>query len=482
MKQWRGKALVLHIRIFSALALAALAAGPLAADIIVLKSGRRIEAWDIEERGDRVYYETPNGRIGLPKRLVERIEQSDAPPRWGGAGSSAIADLPEAGLPALSDADVQRVVKGQKVNQELLRQLEREAERSGSEVARLRAAAGHVLAARLRAERNELDGAGDSLRRALRFVPNHPVLLLHLASLEAEQQRYAVALDRLRQVLDDPAISFEAYRLQGWIYYQQEELERALAAWKRALEQRSDTELEAMVARAEREARAVERYRDHASGRFLLRYEGSEAGSERLVASIMEALDSMHDTLASTFNVLPNQATVVLLYPNETFYELTGTPPWVHGIYDGKIRVPIQGLTSLTARLEQVLRHELVHAFVSLKTHKRAPRWLQEGLAQYHAGQHPPVSRQTFRPLFEPRDGSALARIQAGFGGEPGQVMAAYAATLPVVEALQRRYGSGDMERFLEALGRGESVEQALRTTYRLTLTDLDREVYDYIR
>ena len=471
----------LIFRILFALTMVLAAAGSLAADVIVLKSGRRIEAWAVEERGDRVYYETPDGRVGLPKRLVERIERNDAMPRWGEAGASATADLPAADLPALGDADVQGVIEGGEINRELLGQLEREAE-GGSEAARLRAAAGHVLVARLLAERNDPAGASESLRRALRYLPNHPVLLLHLASLEAEQQRYAAALDRLRLILDNPEVAFEAYRLQGWIYYQQEEMERALAAWKRALAVHSDAELEAMVARVEREAKAVERYRNQAGGRFLLRYEGSEVASQRLVASIMEALDSMHDSLASTFDVLPREPIVVLLYPNETFYELTGTPPWVHGLYDGKIRIPVKGLVSLTPRLEQVLRHELVHAFVFLKTRDRAPRWLQEGLAQYHAGQSPLISRQSFRPLFEARDGSALGRIQAAFGGEAEQVMAAYAAAVVVVEALERRYGSGDMERFLEALGRGESLEQALRTAYRLTLVDLDRAVFDSLR
>jgi tetratricopeptide (TPR) repeat protein len=475
---WWGK---LISRVLLAAIIALTAAMPLAADIIVLKSGRRIEAWGIEERGDRVYYETPEGRVGLPKRLVERIERSDALPRWGGAGASAIADLPPAELPALGDADVQRVVEGGEINRDLLGRLEREAE-GGSEAARLRAAAGHVLAARLLAERNDPVGASESLRRALRYLPNHPVLLLHLASLEAEQQRYGAALDRLRLILDDPEVAFQANRLRGWIYYQQEDMARALAAWKRALAVRSDAELEALVARVEREARAVERYRDQASGRFLLRYEGSEVASQRLVASIMDALDSMHDSLASTFNVMPREPIVVLLYPNETFYELTGTLPWVHGLYDGKIRIPVKGLVSLTPRLEQVLRHELVHAFVFLKTRNRAPRWLQEGLAQFHAGQSPSISRQSFRPLFELRDGSALPRIEGGFGGEAEQVLAAYAAALVVVEALERRYGSGDMERFLTALGRGETLQQALRSAYRLTLVDLDREVYDFLR
>ncbi|MCH7987147.1 MAG: hypothetical protein IH847_11275, partial [Acidobacteria bacterium] len=44
-----------------------LAAGwvwPVAADVVVLKSGRRIQAVNVEERDGKVYYEIELGRIG----------------------------------------------------------------------------------------------------------------------------------------------------------------------------------------------------------------------------------------------------------------------------------------------------------------------------------------------------------------------------------------------------------------------------------
>lgn len=460
--------------------LAALGALSLAADVIVLKSGRRIEAWSVEERGDRVYYETPEGQVSLPKHLVERIERTGSGPA---SSLSVAARLPEVSLPALNDADVARVVAEGKIDRALLSSLESEANRSpeGS-VPRLRAAAAHLLVARRLVEQGDLPGAAESLHRALVFAPNHPALLLDLAAVEFNQQRYTAALEHLRPALDHPEYAFEAYRLQGWVYYQREELDRAIPAWKKALAVHADSELEAQLARAEEETRAAGNYQQRSSGRFLLRYAEQEVASPRLASSILATLDSLYDQMAGTFNLVPREPIVVLLYSNQTFYALTGLPPEVHGVYDGKIRVPIQGLTSLTPELEQVLRHELVHAFVYYKSRGKAPRWLQEGLAQWYAGQTPSVSRQEFRPLFEARDGSALPRIEHAFGGDLGQVLGGYYASWLVVDELERRYGRGDMERLLEALAGGESMEQALRTGFRLTYVDLDREVYDSLR
>ena len=462
-------------------ALALLLAVPLAADIIVLKSGRRIEAWNIEERGDRVYYETPNGSISLPSRVVKRIERSDAMPRWGESASAPALELPPADLPALGDEDVLRVVAGGRVDADLLAQLEQEADGSSSQALRSRAAAAHVLVARQQFERNQLEAAAGSLSRALRFTPGHPAILLNVAAVEFRRQRYGAALENLRPALKSD-YAFDAYRLQGYIYYQREEMDRALAAWKQALAIRRDLELEGLVAQAEREARAVERYQERGSGRFLLRYQGDELESRRLAATILGALDAMYDSLAGTLNVDVREPIVVILYPQQTFYDLTGMPPEVHGLFDGKIRVPLLGLKSLTPRLEQVLRHELVHALIFLKAGRRVPTWVQEGMAQYHAGQSLRVPRESFQPLFEPRDGSVLPRIEASFRGNMKQVLAAYAGALLVVDTLHRRYGRGDMERFLEALARGQSGEQALNAAFRLDYVDLERDVYDTIR
>ncbi len=448
------------------------------ADVVVLKSGRRIETWKVEERGDRVYYQTPEGEVGIPKRVVERIERSDAIPDWGGGKSPVKPSI--SGLPASGDDDVGRVVAGDHIDHALLKKIEDEAEHNLTEAPKERAAAAHARVADFYYQHGDLPAAESSLKRALNFAPNHPRLVLNLAVLAVEQQRYPSALDYIQTALRDPSYSFEAYRLQGWVYYQMEDLDRAASAWKQALAARPDAEVEALLRKAEREAQVAENYLDKQSGRFVLRYDSGQA-PDRVGIEILAALDEMYSDMVGTFHYSPREPIVVLLYPQDTFYDLTGLPPEVDGLYDGKVRVPITGLSTVPPQLRTVLRHELVHAFVALKTRRHAPRWLQEGLAQWHAGQRPPVSASAFRPLFEPRDGSALFRIQQAFGN-PSQMGAAYMASWYVVDSLQRRYSLGDMDRLLEALARGDSMEQALYSAFRLTYEDLDREVFDSLR
>lgn len=448
----------------------------LAADVIVLKNGRRIEAASVEERGDRVYWESEAGRLSVPKRLVERIERGDAPltsPRLVEKLPLAVAPLEE-GVPG----DV--IVDGQ-VNRERVAQLENQASQ-GDASAKLNAAAAHaVIAQHLSAEGNAA-GAVASLERALVFAPNHPRLLFHLASLHYTQRDYARALEALERAAREPALAFEVFRLRGLIHYEMEKLELAVAAWKQALALRADAELQNWLERAEREARAATGYQETGSRRFTLRYSGEAAASPRLVREVFDMLEREFDNFSSQFNYLPREPIVVLLYTNEAFTSVTGAPIWVDAVHDGKIRVPAQGLSSLTPRLRDVLRHELSHAFIQEKSRNRAPRWLHEGLGQWFEG-----ARSS-------RDADLLQRVAAGgrlplagieasiYGASFEEVAMGYALALAVVETMLDLYRMNGINRLLEELARGASLDTALTAAYRMNSAQLEEVVLDSLR
>ena len=64
-------------------------------------------------------------------------------------------------------------------------------------------------------------------------------------------------------------------------------------------------------------------------------------------------------------------------------------PDWAAGINDGTIRVPVLGLEEPSSSLDQLIRHELAHSFLSSKTQGNCPTWLQEGVAQWLEGGDP---------------------------------------------------------------------------------------------
>jgi len=151
------------------------------------------------------------------------------------------------------------------------------------------------------------------------------------------------------------------------------------------------------------------------------------------------------------YNHLPSSVIVVILYPAQAFHEVTGTPSWTGGIFDGKIRVPIGGLHRMTDSLRRVLTHELTHSFVTSKSGGNASRWMQEGLAQLEEGKRP--SRRAL---------IALGRTYRSDGSRWGEELD-YASSLALVHFLVGRYGSYSLVQILEQEGRGRSEDQALR-------------------
>jgi len=455
-----------------------LAVVTLAADVIVLKSGRRIQAWSVEVKGERVWWETQAGQFSLPRHLVERIERDEV----GSALPPLAESAPVVSLPALDAAGVAQVISSGRIDRELLARLEDEASR-GDDAARWRAAAAHAAVGQFLYKQGDLGGAIASVARALAFAPNHPVLLLNLASLYYLQRDFPQALEALERATRTASYAFEVNRLKGLVYYEQEKLDAAIRAWKQALAIRPEQEVQNWLARAEREAGAVADYSERGSGRFLLRYSGAvNAHQSELVREVMQILERDFDDFTHEFDYLPQERIVVLLYTDEAFSNVTGAPAWVGAVHDGKIRVPVQGLTSVTPQLRQVLRHELTHAFVLEKSRGRAPRWLHEGLAGWFEGRRAASYGDVVRPVAE-RGRLAIASLDALLSaGSYEEVAAGYALALAVVESMLELYGMNGIVRLLEELGRGASLEAAVRAGYRMDLAALERAVQDLLR
>jgi hypothetical protein len=100
---------------------------------------------------------------------------------------------------------------------------------------------------------------------------------------------------------------------------------------------------------------------------------------------ILESLEQDYGDLSRDLNAVPGNI-VVSLYTNQAFFDVTQAPAWTAALNDGKIRIPVSGMDSVTPALAHVLRHELTHSFIAQITHGRAPTWLNEGIAQLEEG------------------------------------------------------------------------------------------------
>jgi hypothetical protein len=145
------------------------------------------------------------------------------------------------------------------------------------------------------------------------------------------------------------------------------------------LELEPNPETQRLLARAQRELDVEERSNQQESRHFSLRYEGGET-SLALQRELLGTLEEQYQQLARDLDYSPRENMVVTLYTQKQFFNITEVPSWAGGLNDGKLRIPIQGVTSMTPELQRVLKHELTHSFVRFMVGDRCPSWLNQGL------------------------------------------------------------------------------------------------------
>jgi hypothetical protein len=146
----------------------------------------------------------------------------------------------------------------------------------------------------------------------------------------------------------------------------------------------------------------------------------------------------------------------VILYGERDFAVATGAPSWVGGLYDGKIRIPVRGVTGRERELKRILFHEYTHALVYSVT-PVCPRWVQEGLAESCAGSRLLKIGQII-PL------ERLENASSWWNGESAPL--AYRESHAAVAALIDRFGLDRLKEFLRALGRDEPLPEAFQRAF----------------
>jgi len=453
------------------------------ADTIVLKNGRRIVALSVREEGDKVTYETAAGELSLPKSIVDHVEKGGAVPLAdtpvAGAASLAITPPAMAAPSGGSEVDAGAVHAGA-IDRDYIAKLEGDA-RGGDRRANARAALAHHAAAQFELSRGDMEHALADERTALTYAPEEPVLLMNVAYLHLRRSEYKESLDyleRARRVAPDNA---DVAKLAGWAYYGMNKLEQAVAEWKRALALRPDPEVQAALEKAQRDKQEEESYKENESSHFTLRYNG--AAEPALARDVLRTLEAHFSAIESELNFTPPDAIGVVLYTQQAFADITRAPGWAGALNDGRIRVPVQGLTGVTPDLSRVLKHELTHSFVTQKTSGHAPTWIQEGLAQWMEGKRSGENAAALVQIYQQGKMPGLGTLEGSWLGTSSDAASvAYAWSLANIEAIVESGGMGDVERILDRLATGAAAEAALRDVLHNNYDDVAQATAEYLK
>ena len=456
---------------------------PTLADKIVLKNGRKIIASNVTEDANKVYYETSAGQLSIPKSIVDHIEKGLTPVM--GSPAAEAANLPIAAPPAEpATADAAEIdsaaVHDGAVDRAYIARMENEAH-GGNAKANAQTALAHHAAAQFELAHGDLEHALEDERTATNFAPEQPVLLINLAYLYLRRSEFKQAIDYLDRAKRFSPDNPDIYKLEGWAYYGLNRLDQAVVDWKKALALRPDADTQAALDKALRDKTEEESYKENESAHFQLKYNGAAAPA--LAREVLRTLEGHYESTSSELNYSPPEPIGVILYTQQGFADITQAPGWVGALNDGRIRVPVQGLTSVDAELSRVLKHELTHSFIQQKTRGHAPTWIQEGVAQWMEGKRSDVNAAVLVQIYDQGQAASLGNLEGSWMGLSGDTARyAYAWALANIECVVESDGMGDVDRILDRLGAGSSTEDALKEVLHDDYSDLMRSCADYLK
>ena len=448
-----------------------------AADTIVLKNGDRIVVDSVEEHNGRVQYWIGTDTLTIPKSIVARIESGPPASTVGPSKAASAAELPPVRepLPAPDNPLMARVIRNGGVDTFALKAIEDEGIPPQS-------AAANAIAAAFEENRNNVAQAARYLENALRFLPGHPVYLQAYALDLLRLGRTAEALSQAQQAasVTGPQ-SASAFATLGYAYYMNDRNREAIVVLRKSLQLRPDERVKALLEKVERESKTEADFREKSSNHFTLRYEGSHAANE-LGAQILGTLEDDYRDLGNELGGAP-KTIYVSLYTDEAYFDVTQAPAWTAALNDGKIRVPVSGLQSMTPGLARVLRHELTHSFIRQIAHGRAPHWMDEGIAQVEEGRTTTAFGSRLAAVYSSGHQIPLSQLEGDFSGfSSDEAAVAYAEGLAAAEYIRNTWGMSDLARIVQRLGDGQSVEAAMRSTIHAGYAQLEDEITTYLR
>jgi len=306
-------------------------------------------------------------------------------------------------------------------------------------------------------------------------------LLLETAYLHLRRSEYSAALDLLDRARRIEPDSPDAAKLAGWAYYGLNRIDDAVSEWKRALALKPDVEVQHALEKAERDAQQEAYYREGETTHFRLRYDGGAA--PELARDVLRTLEAEFEEISSAMNYEPPEPIGVILYTNQAFMDITRAPGWAGALNDGRIRVPVEGLSGMTDELARVLKHELTHSFVGQKTGGRCPVWLQEGIAQYMEGKRSRNVAAALSSAYEHNMEFSLASYETSWMNLPRDTAAtAYAWSLAVVETIVNVDGMDDLGRILDRIASQSATEDAVRAVLHDSYADLMQSTVQHLR
>lgn len=313
-------------------------------------------------------------------------------------------------------------------------------------------------------------------KKALELEVDDPTFFMGLGLTYYRLKDENRAITLLKKAIAHRPNFGEPYKLLGEIYYLRDEMDLSIGYYEKASElDPDDDSLTEKLVRARRENRTQSSFQQEATRHFTVKFEGHE--EHDIARSIINLLEQAYGEIGQAFSVFPKAPITVILYSERQFRDVTLSPNWSEGLFDGKIRLPVAGSHKDPTLLKKVIYHEYAHAVIYDISGGTIPTWLNEGLALYLEG--PSTDRWKKRLIFHLRQGGRLIPLKnlhgsfMGFSDGPAKL--AYSESNWATAFLINRYGLYRIKDILVRLSQGDRFEEAFESIFMTSYTQFEK-------
>lgn len=269
-----------------------------------------------------------------------------------------------------------------------------------------------------------------------------------------------------------------AYELLGDIEYLTQRLSDARSHYELAYNLDPRPSIMEKLKKLRQESRVEKKLSTYNEQHFIIKYHKQEIKDNGF--ELRELLKDTYRDLSKDFAYYFKHQVVVLLYDHEEFMQITGTPHWVAGLYDGKVRLPVNRAGFSEEDLKALTAHEVTHAFIAAMSEGMAPPWINEGLAEYEERKVKSDPLVVFNSAIKTKALLPLVQLTSQDGvmslKDPLIIALFYEQSYHLTNYMVKRYGMFRVKQLLQEFAKGVDSDQAMRNVLRIGVPRLEKE------
>ena len=310
--------------------------------------------------------------------------------------------------------------------------------------------------------RRQYEQADEYYLKATELYPDEAAFAVSRGICNYYLKKYDIARYELERTRATSPDSEELLYYLGLVLYETDNRQQAIELWEQALKLAPDRKELIEVLKKARKETAVESNMDRGnSSRFNLTYDPGV--NTTFALAVLDVLESAANQVSAELGHFPEARVPVAIYKRNDYKDVTNSPDWSGGVYDGTIRLPFGALNEITPPLRAILFHEYAHVVIYDMTRGNCPVWLNEGIAEMFGREQFTYPVPEHLQAAVKRSVIDIHRLEGSFSGlSSHEASLAYQQSYSLVNYLVKSYGWHRVNAILTELGKGMNISAAV--------------------